>query len=86
MENEEGVPVYEDEQIASVICKFYEEIFKSSGLDGAQTIDKALKPCINQQTNEDLIRKPTPQEIKEATFVIHPDKALGPDGFSASFF
>lgn len=26
------------------------------------------------------------EEIKEALFQLHPDKALGPDGFLASFF
>ena len=29
---------------------------------------------------------PSLREIKEALFSIHPDKALGPDGFSVSFF
>lgn len=33
-----------------------------------------------------LIKYPTAVEIREATFVIHADKAPGPDGFSASFF
>lgn len=29
---------------------------------------------------------PTLAEIKKAMFAIHPDKAPGPDGFSACFF
>lgn len=36
--------------------------------------------------NAALIQDPSAAEIKEATFAIHPDKAPGPDGFSASFF
>lgn len=33
-----------------------------------------------------IFQIPQAKEIKEATFSIHADKALGPDGFSASFF
>lgn len=33
-----------------------------------------------------LTMKPSPAEIKEATFLIHADKAPRLDGFSASFF
>lgn len=36
--------------------------------------------------NEQLIQDPTANEIKDALFAIHADKAPGPDGFSASFF
>lgn len=36
--------------------------------------------------NSQLTTIPTILEIREAIFAIHPDKAPGPDGFSASFF
>ncbi|XP_048615609.1 uncharacterized protein LOC125588345 [Brassica napus] len=86
LEDEDGIPQYEEEQISTVICKFYSELFTSNNFDGTQTISKALKPCVTQKQNEDLIKIPTTAEIKEATFSIHADKAPGPDGFSASFF
>lgn len=86
IEDARGVPYYEKEQITSVICDFYNNLFTSSGQDGAHIVNDAIKPCISRETNEILIRKPSPSEIKEATFAIHPDKAPGPDGFSASFF
>lgn len=45
-----------------------------------------MSPCISSATNEKLIKLPYLLEVKEALFAIHPDKAPGPDGFSASFF
>ncbi|CAA7035950.1 unnamed protein product [Microthlaspi erraticum] len=36
--------------------------------------------------NANLTAEPTREEIREALFSIHPDKAPGPDGFSAGFF
>lgn len=51
-----------------------------------EIVNKAIKPCISANTNEKLIRLPSHEEIKEALFEIHPDKAPGPEGFSASFF
>uniref|UniRef100_A0A0D3AZ11 Reverse transcriptase domain-containing protein n=1 Tax=Brassica oleracea var. oleracea TaxID=109376 RepID=A0A0D3AZ11_BRAOL len=36
--------------------------------------------------NTTLIAIPSPFEIREALFSINPDKAPGPDGFSASFY
>lgn len=36
--------------------------------------------------NDKLIAIPSDVEIRNAIFAIHPDKAPGPDGFSASFF
>ena len=40
-----------------------------------------MSPCVSQQRNEELIREPTPTEIKDAIFAIHLDKAPKPDGF-----
>ena len=86
IEDENGIPCFEEEQITEVICKFYKELFTSAQRDGSDIVKAAITPCISQQTNEELIRPPSPEEIREATFAIHPDKAPGPDGFSASFF
>lgn len=86
IEDADGLPCFEEEQISNVICRYYDKLFTSSPHDGRQTIEKALAPCISNNTNETLIREPSPQEIKEATFAIHADKAPGPDGFSASLF
>ena len=86
LENEEGVPFYEEEQISQVICNYYSTLFTATNLDSSPTVAKALKPCVSRDQNEKLRAIPSAQEIKEATFAIHPDKAPGPDGFSACFF
>ena len=41
---------------------------------------------ISEEENNTLISVPSTQEIREALFSIHADKAPGPDGFSAGFF
>lgn len=86
IEDSEGVPVYEDEKIVLVISDYFNKIFTSSNPPSAEIVAQALSPCIPTETNERLIAPPTALEVKEALFVIHPDKAPGPDGFSASFF
>jgi uncharacterized circularly permuted ATP-grasp superfamily protein len=41
---------------------------------------------INEDTNNRLTREVTQQEIKEALDQMNPDKAPGPDGFTARFY
>lgn len=86
IEDEDGLPCFEEEQISAVFCKYYASLFTTTPRVESQTVDEALRPCITEKQNEMLIKIPTSKEIKEATFAIHPDKAPGPDGFSASFF
>lgn len=86
IEDERGIPWFEEEQIAEVICKYYDQIFTSEQHDGLHTVEKTLNQSVTAEMNEELIKGPTATEIRDATFAIHPDKAPGPDGFSASFF
>lgn len=51
-----------------------------------EVINTTLKPVITEEMNQNLIKAPIAEEIKQAMFSIHPDKAPGPDGFSACFF
>lgn len=86
LEDENGVPVFEEDKISKVVCRFYDNLFTSTPHDGSQTVSKALTPCISEEMNTKLITTPSATEVKEALFNIHADKAPGPDGFSASFF
>ena len=86
IETNSGIPVYEEDQIAKVISEYFKEVFTSSNPPATEVVFRALTPCISQATNDKLTLLPSTEEIKEAMFAIQPDKAPGPDGFSASFF
>ncbi|KAG7579243.1 Ribonuclease H domain [Arabidopsis thaliana x Arabidopsis arenosa] len=86
IEDDAGQSYYEEAQILKVISEYYQNLFSSQEGERTATIFEALSPCISETTNLSLIELPSPEEIKKACFSIHPDKAPGPDGFSASFF
>lgn len=89
IEDSEGNPVFEEEQIAQVIVSYFGTLFttlSSEKSDIQGVVEKALRPIISDTYNEKLILIPTPEEIRTAVFSIHADKAPGPDGFSAGFF
>lgn len=78
--------MFEDEQITDSISHYFQQIFTSISPPATEVVNKALTPCISASTNELLISLPSASKVKAALFGIHPDKAPGPDGFSASFF
>lgn len=86
IEDVEGNPVYEDNQTTAVISDYFQEIFNSSSPSATEVVNRAIIPCISTSTNDKLTAIPSILEVKEALFGIHPDKAPGPDGFSARFF
>lgn len=86
IEDAEGNLVYEDHQITAVISDYFQNIFNSSSPSATEVVNRAITPCISTSTNETLTAIPSISEVKAALFGIHPDKASGPDGFSASFF
>lgn len=51
MENKEGSPGFEEDQISDVISSYYSDLFKSSGYHGNQTILRAIKTCITPEHN-----------------------------------
>ncbi|CAA7014405.1 unnamed protein product [Microthlaspi erraticum] len=86
IEDDEGKTVFEEAKIAEVNTKYFEKMFTSQAGVRAETVNKSIKPSISEETNIRLIQIPSAQEVRAAIFSIHPDKALGPNGFSASFF
>jgi hypothetical protein len=45
-----------------------------------------FEPVITYETNHDLCKSFSEEEISDALFQIGPLKALGPDGFPGQFF
>ena len=52
----------------------------------AETMRRALQPMVLEEDKRKLTATPSAQEIRDALFSIHADKALGPDGFSVGFY
>lgn len=86
IENADGVPVYEEEEVGKVFADFYQHLFSSNGLSDFSTVAETITGRISEEMNDQLCRIPELEEIKEAAFSIHSDKAPGSDGFSASFY
>lgn len=86
IESDRGTPVFEEQEIVKAITNYYKHMFTSEEGERTSVAFEALKPCVSQSMNETLISMPSDVEVKRACFSIHPDKAPGPDGFSASFF
>lgn len=91
IEDAEEQTYYEENQIGIQISKYYSDIYTttsdaSNNLETWRKVTYAISPSITEETNRSLERIPDVAEIRTALFSIHPDKAPGPDGFSASFF
>lgn len=86
IENTEGDAVYEEPEIIEVITKYFSNLFSTNNSDPSNIVEEALRKSISPEDRDALTVIPTAKEIKEALFLIHPDKAPGPDGVSAGFF
>lgn len=86
LENAEGAPVYEEEEIGKVFVDFYHLLFSSNGNVEYHTVEETIQAGISEEMNDELCRLPDEEEVKAVIFDIHPDKAPGSDGFSASFY
>ncbi|CAA7029802.1 unnamed protein product [Microthlaspi erraticum] len=86
IEDDAGNTVYEEAKIAEIITCYFEKMFTSQAGSRTETVNQSITRRISDETNRRLTQIPSQQEVNAAIFSIHPDKAPGPDGFSASFF
>lgn len=86
IEKEDGEMVHKEEEIIEVIGAYFQTLFSSQPGDREEIVNHALQPIVTEEDNLSLIAIPSADEVKEAMFSIHADKAPGPDGFSAAFF
>lgn len=86
IENAEGVPVYEEEEVEIFFESFYQKLFSSNGGFDFRTVEETISDRITEEMNDNLYSIPDMEEVWEALFSINGDKAPRADGFSASFY
>jgi hypothetical protein len=83
--NEANIEVTTQPEICEVAMNYFDQLFKAN----ASTHDPVLSligPRVTQEDNDRLVAPFTREELKEALFQMHPDKAPGPDGFNPTFY
>lgn len=88
MVDDEGQAWTSQRDISKCVVKYFEDLFKSTK-PSWDMIGKALRYAemrVDNAMNAYLEGDFSDEEIRKAMFEINASKALGPDGFSASFF
>ena len=69
-----------------VAIDYFEDLFSTTSPSEFDSFLTDVSPGITPQMNQHLLRLATEEEVKEALFMMHPEKAPGSDGMTALFF
>lgn len=65
---------------------FTNSYLRRGSSDPTAVVSEAISARVTPEMNQLLVKIPEKIEVQKAVFSIHPDKAPGPDGFSADFY
>jgi len=85
----QNTTVSEPEDIRKATFETFKSLYtenKSAGIVPQMYPLSVVPKLINNDINRNLLEEVSQQEIKEVLDQMHPDKAPGPDGFTARFF
>ncbi|XP_074337686.1 uncharacterized protein LOC141674885 [Apium graveolens] len=85
LKNTEGEWRDWDSGLQDIITDYYKNLFTTSMADWEPVID-CIHHVITREQNEFLLNEIAEEEVKQALFQMHPDKALGPDGMTPAFY
>lgn len=83
---ENGNTSSESADIHRQVEGYFRNLYSSGNPVIEEDITRGIPTTIDDEINSTLTKMVTEQEIEEAAFAIHPDKAPGPDGMNAGFF
>ena len=69
-----------------MVVEYFEDLFTTTSPSEFDAFLSEVTPGITPQMNQRLLRIATEEEVREALFMMHPEKAPGPDGMTALFF
>ncbi|XP_026419631.1 uncharacterized protein LOC113315585 [Papaver somniferum] len=86
LEKQEGGITYNQEEIADILVKHFEDKFTYQEVNFATNIFNDIPIVANEDDNFLLEVTPKAEEIREAIFELNPDSVTGPDGFAGWFY
>ena len=86
LHDEEGNWITEENGVEKVAVDYFTALFSSTNPREFDSFLEDIGPSISPQTNQLLLRRATEEEVRQALFMMHPEKASGPDGMTALFF
>eukprot|EP00253_Pinus_taeda_P027218 PITA_27218 len=87
--NQEGVKVEEHEKIEEVLLNHFQQVHQEQAVDRQRAIGRItsnIPKLVTEEHNELLMSPIQAQEVDEAMAQLKEGKALGPDGFTTTFF
>lgn len=78
--------IIEEQGVEKVAVDYFEDLFQTTTPTGFDGFLDEITPSITPQMNQRLVRLATEEEVRQALFMMHPEKAPGPDGMTALFF
>ena len=81
-----GQWVETEEGIEAVATEYFHHLFSSSNPENIDDTLRFITAAVNSDMNQQLLKIPNDEEIRQATFAINPEKAPGPDGMTNLFY
>jgi len=78
--------ITENNMMEKVVVDYFQDLFSTTSPSDFESFLAEVTMGITPQMNQQLLRLATENEVKEALFMMHPEKAPGPDGMTALFF
>lgn len=85
LKNDNGEWISWDGGLQELIKDYYQQLF-TEGLNQGDEAVNCVSTNITAVHNNILLEPVTDDEVKQAIFSMHPDKAPGPDGMTPAFF
>ncbi|KAK2423594.1 hypothetical protein QL285_034041 [Trifolium repens] len=83
--NDDNNTVTTQPELCDVALSYFNNLFKANSTVHDPVLS-LIAPKITQEDNDCLLMPITKEELREALFQMHPDKAPGPDDFNPAFY
>ncbi|XP_056847407.1 uncharacterized protein LOC130498081 [Raphanus sativus] len=86
LHNEEGIWTNSELEIENIAVKYFRNLFKSTSPSDFDGFLEEIPASVTMDQNRKLTAVATEKEVRVALFMMHPEKAPGPDGMTALFY